>query len=174
MSDKVQVALAGIAGYGDLYLDALLNDARAASVEFVGAVDPMPERCKRLGQLSARQIRIHPDLPSLYSESIPDLVMMATPIHLHAPHARWCLEHQTHVLCEKPLASTVRDARRLVSAEMQIRQRGTRRKDKLLRRKASCRPTQPASANSTTSIVHDWKRPSVSFVKPTRKFKQPI
>ena len=44
-----------------------------------------------------------------YSEMLEDpdvdLVYVATPNTLHAPHARLCLEHGKHVLCEKPVGN---------------------------------------------------------------------
>src|SRR5262245_11155446 len=95
MSSKVKVALVGIAGYGDAYLTALLNrnqPQQQADFDLVGVVDPMPQRCRYLDELSSRGVKIHGDLNSLYTEVTPDLVMMATPIHLHAPHTCFALE----------------------------------------------------------------------------------
>ena len=39
-----------------------------------------------------------------------DLVYVATPNTLHAPHARQCLEAGKHVLCEKPFTANAREA----------------------------------------------------------------
>ena len=114
---RINVALVGIGGYGDSYLTELLDSPPKADFQLVGVVDPMPRRCRHLEELWARRVKIHADLPGLYSDARPDLVMMATPIHLHAPHTCWCLERGSNVLCEKPLAATVRDARRMVVAE---------------------------------------------------------
>jgi predicted dehydrogenase len=117
MSSMVKVALAGIAGYGDSYLTALLGQDHRDEFDFVGVVDPMPQRCRHLEELRTRRIPIHADLSSLYASVKPDLVMMATPIHLHSPHTCFALEQGSHVLCEKPLAATVSAARRMVVAE---------------------------------------------------------
>ncbi|HEY7090430.1 MAG TPA: Gfo/Idh/MocA family oxidoreductase [Tepidisphaeraceae bacterium] len=120
MSSKVKVALVGIAGYGDAYLTALLNahqSQQAADFDLVGVVDPMPSRCRHLDELASRSVKIHSDLEALYAQVTPDLVMMATPIHLHAPHTCFALERGSNVLCEKPLAATVRDARKMVATE---------------------------------------------------------
>jgi predicted dehydrogenase len=117
MASKVKVALVGIAGYGDSYLSAMLGPDQKAQYDLVGVVDPMPQRCRHLDELHARRVPVHTDLPSLYSQVVPDLVMMATPIHLHAPHTCYALERGSHVLCEKPLAATIGAARRVVVAE---------------------------------------------------------
>ena len=82
MRSPINVALAGIAGYGGAYLDVLLDDPRADGVRVVGAVEPAPHRCRRLGDLAARGVPIHPTLPSLFGASRVDLMLIATPILL--------------------------------------------------------------------------------------------
>src|SRR5687768_3873191 len=106
---EVNVALAGIAGYGDEYLQALLTDPRAAATtRLVGVVDPAPYRCRRLEQLHARGVPIHPTLESLFASAARvDLMMIATPIHLHAAQTCFALDQGASVLCEKPLAATL-------------------------------------------------------------------
>lgn len=42
------------------------------------------------------------DVDRLLDESRPDLVSVCTPAVLHYEHVRACLEHDVHVLCEKP------------------------------------------------------------------------
>jgi predicted dehydrogenase len=46
-----------------------------------------------------------------------DLVILATPIHLHAEQTCLALAHGSHVLCEKPLCATVPEARQMIAAE---------------------------------------------------------
>jgi len=118
MSGLLNIGLAGIGGYGESYLETLLPKARAADVRIVGVVDPEPARCRHLGELKARAIPFHPTLPSLFSESpVIDLMMIATPIHLHSPQTIFSLQHGASVLCEKPLAGTLADAMRMQTAE---------------------------------------------------------
>ncbi|WP_428940686.1 Gfo/Idh/MocA family protein [Fontivita pretiosa] len=124
MGERVKVALAGIAGYGDMYLTAMFGPVSAGAspgtqsrFDLVGVVDPAPQRCRQLEELWARRVKIYPDLPSLYADVRPDLLMVVTPIHLHAAHTLYALERGSHVLCEKPLAATVKDARRIIAAE---------------------------------------------------------
>src|SRR6476646_4551079 len=110
MSGSIKVALAGIAGYGDFYLDELLPKAEKAGARLVGVVDPLPQRCRRLGELSARGIPLHSTIQSLFAATPVDLMMIATPIHLHAPQTCFALARGASVLCEKPLAGTLADA----------------------------------------------------------------
>ena len=116
MKQAVNVALAGISGYGDLYLEALLHDPRASAMKLVGAVDTVPQRCRRLRELNDRNIPVHPNLSTLFSRTSVDLLMIVTPIHLHAPQTCYALQRGTNVLCEKPLAGTMPDAMKMLEA----------------------------------------------------------
>ena len=49
-------------------------------------------------------------------ETRPDVVLIATPIGLHAPQAIDALAGGAHVLCEKPMSDTVASARRMREA----------------------------------------------------------
>jgi predicted dehydrogenase len=115
---NVNVALAGIAGYGDLYLESLLAKGEAAGTTFVGVVEPSPQRSPRLDELRRRGIKVHPTIDSLFAATGVDLMMIATPIHLHAPQACFALERGANVLCEKPLAGTLEDAARMWQAQV--------------------------------------------------------
>jgi predicted dehydrogenase len=118
MSATINVALVGIGGYGDHYLAALFDRPADDAVRLVGVVEPAPERARRLPDLRQRQVPIHADLDALYADGPhPDLIMLATPIHLHAPHTCAALARGSHVLCEKPVGATVDDARKMLAAE---------------------------------------------------------
>lgn len=117
MSSTVKVALAGISGFGDAYLDALLPNGRAWGVDFVGVVDTVPQRCRRLQELKDRGMPVHPTIQSLFAATSVDLMMIATPIHQHAPQTCFALQQGANVLCEKPLAGTLDDAMRMLQCQ---------------------------------------------------------
>src|SRR5580765_5282688 len=96
----VKVALIGIAGYGDHYLEALLHNPRAGGARLVAVADPAAHRCTRLPELRQLGIPIFADLESLLANVPVDLVMIATPIHLHAAQTCLALNHGVNVLCE--------------------------------------------------------------------------
>jgi len=121
MRHKVRVALVGIAGYGDLYLETLLSQSRRDNVELVGCVDTTPQRSGRLGELTQRKIPVHCTVDRLFQETALDLAMIATPIHLHASHTCAALLAGANVLCEKPLAGSLEDAAQMAVAESAAR-----------------------------------------------------
>jgi predicted dehydrogenase len=55
------------------------------------------------------------DWKRMLEEVEADLVSIATPVDLHYPAARAALEHGRHVLCEKPFAMNVAEARELAA-----------------------------------------------------------
>jgi predicted dehydrogenase len=117
-SSTVNIALAGIAGYGDAYLEAILPKQESVGARLVGVVDPQPQRCKRLDELNERNIPIHPSMQSLFAQQPGiDLMLIVTPIHLHATQTCFALQHGANVLCEKPIAGTLRDALRMAETQ---------------------------------------------------------
>jgi len=110
MKSPVSVALAGAGGYGALYLDALLDDARAEQVRLVGVVEPRSQACPRLDDLRRRGCAVHATLQSLFDSVTPDLLVIAAPTHFHARMTCAALARGVNVLCEKPLAGSLADA----------------------------------------------------------------
>ncbi len=53
----------------------------------------------------------------LLDETNPDVVVVAGPDHLHAEQTITALEHGCHALVEKPFATSVADARRMIEVE---------------------------------------------------------
>jgi len=113
----VRIALVGIGGYGELYVNQLLHLDEASGAVFVGAIEAYPERCRKLPELQAAGIPLYPDLPSFYRENSADLVVIAAPIHLHKELCCLALEHGSNVLLEKPLCVRTEDAAEMLEAE---------------------------------------------------------
>jgi predicted dehydrogenase len=113
---QLTVALLGIGGFGENYLRALL-DENDGSARLVAGVDPEPQRCGRLQQLKLLDISIYPDVDALFDRHSPDLVVIASPAHLHKSQGCAALAQGSHVLCEKPAATTLPDARAMQTAQ---------------------------------------------------------
>lgn len=115
MKKNVTIVLAGINGYGGLYLNALLDDPR--NTKIAGLVDPYWDKCARLSEIKDKNIPLYKDLESFYKEHSADLAVLSSPIHMHCPQSITALSNGSHVLCEKPLAATIQEARQLIKAE---------------------------------------------------------
>ena len=110
------VGLIGIGGYGDVYLRALL-DGTGLPATLVAGVDPQPSRSTRYADLQQRGLPVYPSLDAMYGAGVaPDLVVLATPLQLHADQACAAMARGSHVLCEKPMAATPADAARMIDA----------------------------------------------------------
>ncbi|MGB7158866.1 MAG: Gfo/Idh/MocA family oxidoreductase, partial [Tepidisphaeraceae bacterium] len=119
MSRPISVALVGIGGYGNTYVNALLDAPPELRPTFnlVAVIDPNPAACRRLAELQSRDVPVHSSLESFYaSGQQAELVVLSTPIALHAPQTTLALSKGSHVLCEKPLCATLDDARRMLEA----------------------------------------------------------
>jgi predicted dehydrogenase len=104
-------AIAGAGFIGAVHAAAV----RAAGGIVVGVLASSPERsaeaAERLGAA-----RGYSGPAELLADAEVDVVHVCTPNHLHAELAEAALAAGLHVICEKPLATTVRDAERLFSA----------------------------------------------------------
>ena len=119
MARELSVALIGIGGYGGVYASALLNAAAPNGHRLVAAVDPFPEASGHLPELTARNIPVYRSVEELYAGSNParpDLVIVSSPIHLHARHTVAALVNGSNVLCEKPLCVTPQQASKMLQA----------------------------------------------------------
>src|SRR5688500_7715639 len=105
MGRELSLALIGVGGYGWYDVSAMPDRVRAAGRRLAGGVDPYPGGRACLPLVRAHGIPIYETVADLYARqpAPPDLVVVSSPIHLHAPHTIEALSHGSHVLCEKPL-----------------------------------------------------------------------
>ena len=103
----------GIIGYGwvarDYMLPALTAHPRA---RLRAVVSPDAEHFHGLPE----GVRTYASAEVMAAAEELDAVYVASPNHLHREHVELALTEGWHVLCEKPLAADIRDARRLVAA----------------------------------------------------------
>ena len=105
---------AGIVG-GGFMAEVHSRAIRAARAEPAGIVSSSPER----GAEAAERLgigRAYGSLEELLADDGIDVVHVTTPNALHAEQALAVLASGKHVVCEKPLATTVADAEGLVAA----------------------------------------------------------
>ena len=114
---EVSIAMVALGGYGNSYLGYLFNASPKAGIKLVAGIDPNPVGCRFLANFEEQKIPLYPNLEAFYMQGWADLVIIAAPIHLHMPYTRTALEHGSNVLCEKPVAATIQEAREMLRAE---------------------------------------------------------
>ena len=114
----ISLALVGIGGYGNSYVSALLDapPAERESFRWTAAIDPSPQSCRRLSDIESRGVRMFRSLDHFYASDRADLVIISTPLQLHARQTCEALSRGSHVLCEKPLCVTPNDAIAMAAA----------------------------------------------------------
>jgi predicted dehydrogenase len=114
---EIRIALVGIGGYGEGYARELVSVSAERGVRLVAGIDPSPERCRILPEFYRAGIPIFSTMEDFIAQDHADLVVISSPIHLHAPQTCLALAHGINVLCEKPLCAVIQDARRMSEAE---------------------------------------------------------
>lgn len=108
---KIRYALVGL---GHIAQQAVLPGFTQAqkNSELVALVSGDPEKLKRLAKEYNVDVTCdYSEYTKLLESGLVDAVYIALPNHLHARFAVQALEAGVHVLCEKPLAMTILDAR---------------------------------------------------------------
>ena len=118
LSKPIEIAVVGLGGFGENYLRALLENHHP-SFSLIAGVDPEPNRCCRLEQLENLNIPIYSTLADLFEEHSPSLVLIASPAYKHKQQTCDSLANGCHVLCEKPLATTLDDGIAMFRAKQQ-------------------------------------------------------
>ncbi len=80
--------------------------------ELYAVMDISPERAERF--VRQYPAKVYTDITKALSDELVDAVYVATPIFLHQEQSVRALKAGKHVLCEKPLALNIREARELV------------------------------------------------------------
>ncbi|MCK0171742.1 Gfo/Idh/MocA family oxidoreductase [Aliiroseovarius sp. S1123] len=105
-----------IAGLGNMGMSHALAHHHHPDAEIVGLVN-------RSGKVDAPDLAPYPvftDFHEALSTTHPDLVVIATYSDSHADYAVAAMEAGAHVFVEKPLATTVEDARRVVDTATRL------------------------------------------------------
>jgi len=112
----VTVVLVAVGGYGHTYVNALLDQPQPERARVVGVVDPFADGCKRIAEIRQRGIPIYADIEEFYARHQAELAVISSPIHLHCRLTCAALGYGSHVLCEKPVAGTIQEARQMQAA----------------------------------------------------------
>lgn len=107
----LRTAVVGAGFMGRVHAEA----ARRAGVRVVAALGGSPDSAERAA-LALGAERGYPTLAALLADAEVDVVHVCTPNVRHAEVAEAALAAGAHVICEKPLATGIADATRLVEA----------------------------------------------------------
>ncbi len=115
MTERIRVAVIG-AGIGKAHIAAYAELADLFDVRYV--CDLNLPRAEEAAQ-QAPGSRAVPDISEVFADPKVDLVDICLPPQLHAPMTLTALEAGKHVVCEKPLAGSITEVRRI--AELSTR-----------------------------------------------------
>jgi len=117
--DPVRAALIGTGGQGRSHIDSLNPDY----IRLVAISDIRPSNQKKarisleakLGS-QARDVQLIEDYHKVLDRKDIEMVIVALPLHLHAAASIEAMEKGKHVLCEKLMAKTVADCKKMARA----------------------------------------------------------
>ena len=104
------LGIIGAGHMGTLHARNLMADAR---VHIVGVTDVVPDRAEALARLC--QGRTFPSVEALLEAGV-EAVYVCTPNALHTEAVLAALQRDVHVFSEKPMATTLREARQILEA----------------------------------------------------------
>lgn len=118
-----RIRLGMVGGGNDAFIGAVHRIAARIDDRFelvAGALSSTPEKSRESGEALGLP-RIYDDFKQMAIREARrkdgiEAVAIVTPNHLHFPAAREFLKRGIHVICDKPLTSTLADAKKLVKA----------------------------------------------------------
>ena len=113
MKDSVRLGVVGAGAIAQLAHIPVLSKMRGA--ELVAVCDNDRPKARALADRFGVP-DVFTDIEDLLEIDELDAVVIATPNHLHEPHALSALAAKRHVLCERPLALTSRGVERILTA----------------------------------------------------------
>lgn len=108
--EDIRIALAGLGRFGARHARVV---EQAPGVSLVAVAEPSPSGAQRVRDLVPRATHFSNPIQML-DEVRPDAVLIVSPEDTHAGIAAAAFERGIHVFSEKPLATSVAEARRLI------------------------------------------------------------
>ncbi|MEQ1867708.1 MAG: Gfo/Idh/MocA family oxidoreductase [Micropepsaceae bacterium] len=112
MSGKVRY---GLIGTGMMGYEHITNLKLMPEAEIAGIFDPVVQSVQLaqafLGDELKDQVKVYPDRQAMLADPAIDAVLISSPNFTHAEVLRDVVRSGKHVLCEKPLATTLADVR---------------------------------------------------------------
>lgn len=103
----------GLGSFGFSWLKEILMDYEG--VRIVGLVDKDKSMLARAGEIDGIDTdTLFQDISDALSKVKPDIILNTTPPHIHKEINYAALNHGVPVLCEKPIAESLEDARAIM------------------------------------------------------------
>jgi predicted dehydrogenase len=117
--NKFKTVLIGCGRIAPSHIGAFVKNSGSMALEAV--CDPVIDRAKEKAALYQKQIpgaalRQYTDYRRMLSEVQPDIVTIASESGKHCEIALDCLNAGVHVICEKPMALSAKDADKMIAA----------------------------------------------------------
>lgn len=104
----------GIIGTGGMGCGHILNLRRVPDAQVVAAADPHPRSREWAQRVAGHELPVYSNYRDMIREASVDAFIVATPNFTHASILRDLFETGKHILCEKPLCTTLEDCRWVV------------------------------------------------------------
>ena len=112
---KTRIALVGFGVIGKKHAAALIS-SKTCKLSAIVDTDPSAESFAK-----KHNAQFHTTLNALFSNTFVDGVVLATPNSLHAEQAIICAKNKVHVLIEKPIATTMDEARSIITTSREAK-----------------------------------------------------
>ena len=119
-SEMTKVGVIGTGAIGGVHADNLMR--RVIGAKVVAVMDIDSERANAVAA-ACDGARVYTAAGDLIADPTVDAILIASTDRTHADIAIACIEAGKPVLCEKPLATTVADAERVIRAELAAKRR---------------------------------------------------
>jgi predicted dehydrogenase len=118
--DKYKTALIGCGRISPLHIGAFINNSDCMTL--AAACDPVIERAEKQAaeyrmKITGEKVRCYADYKTMLDEIQPDIVSVAVESGKHPQITIDCLNAGAHVICEKPMALSTKDADAMISAK---------------------------------------------------------
>ena len=116
-SKPVKIAVLGLGYYAENWIAPAITQSEYAELTSIITGSPNKiAKWKKRYQIKDSHIYDYDNLDTILDNKEIDCVYIVTPTGTHADFAVRCLESKKHVICEKPMAPTVTDCDRMLSA----------------------------------------------------------
>ena len=109
---KVRFGVVGLGGMGVIHAKCIAAD-RGRDMALGAVCEAVHEKARSVGEELG--VRFFTDPQEMYDSGMIDAVLIATPHYFHQPLTIRATRRGIHVLCEKPLSSTVGAAREMIA-----------------------------------------------------------